>query len=447
MPVRARTPIGIGRPVDLGPGATLPGANVVVGPTAYNQSLTAALSFAGAAQNLQTTRLFAAALTLNGAGTIKTMRILVGTFTPSGSMSRVLSLARTLTASLTPSGSLARTLTLFRAIAGALSFSGATIKFAGSRLLASAVFTPSGVVSSSKVLFRTLVGAVFTPSGATPLFALTRALAATFTPAGTLARTLSLSRTLTGALSFSGSAVKFAMLRALTSAAFTPSGSMSRATSRFRTLTAAAFTPVGVVTRSTARRVTAAFTPTAALSASKSLLRTLTAAFTPTGSLGTATAHIVTVTLQAALTFISGSALYPDTTLYPGVSVYPYYDQITWLMNRTLPSAVAGFSGVVAQGSARIRTFTGAILPTGQITKTATRVFSATLGSVAAFNAQKTAVAFTKLLTAGLRATGGFHAGIVITTNPDGGGGYATPMHDDFFRRYTPTLRRQKTRV
>lgn len=172
-------PIGTGVPLDLGRGGAPRFDSGAAGPTIYNQSVSGALSFAGAAPLFAMNRSLAASLSFSGAAPLAAIQ-------------------RSLTAVLHPVGALAKR---------------------EARIL-TASFTPHGVVSAANVFARTLTAAALTflggtqlwpndalypndnlwPYGGHILFQLNRILPAALTPSGTLLGHGSNTRTFTAIL-------------------------------------------------------------------------------------------------------------------------------------------------------------------------------------------------------------------------------------------------------
>lgn len=308
-------------------------------------------------------RILTGALTFVGGLNKLTSHHFSASFTPTGGLTRVLTLFRTLSGSMTPTGSLTRALSLFRTLSGSMTPTGGLSRSTSRKL--SGGFTPTGALTHVSSFFRTLTGG-FTPTGAlsrvltlartlsggfTPTGALnrltSRTLSGGFTPTGSLSRALTLFRTLTGGFTPTGVlSRKLSLLRTLT-AGFTPTGSLSRSLTLLRTLSGS-FTPTGLINRLTSRTLSGGFTPTGNLSRTLTLFRTLTAGFTPTGA------------LSRTLTFfrsLSGS-------MTP-----------TGLLNKlTARKLSAGFTptGSLSRVGTYFRTLTAGFTPTGALNRTLT---------------------------------------------------------------------------
>lgn len=153
-------------------------------------------------------------------------------------------------------------------------------------------------------------------------------------------------------------------------------------------------------------------------------------------------------TLDAAsLRFLSPTALYPSEDLYPGEDVYPSDGTVLWAMARSLGGVTLTFHGAVASSSARTQLLTGVLHPVAAFTKRTSRSL---VGGALAFAGSVVGVRavhfYAKTLVAALTAAGSLHAIRTDLINPPGGGGFVTPMGESHFRRYRPTLRRQRRR-
>jgi hypothetical protein len=132
------------------------------------------------------------------AGGTSTPMTLTGESTPSGTLARVLNLARTYTGGSTPSGTLARVMNFTRTLAGGTTPTGTLAKVFNAARTFTGGSTPSGTLTRVLNLARTFTGES-TPSGALAyLKAIVRTFTGTSTPTGTLARALTLVRTFTG---------------------------------------------------------------------------------------------------------------------------------------------------------------------------------------------------------------------------------------------------------
>lgn len=148
------------------------------GPTVYNQALTAALSFVGAAPLFAGQRTLTGALSFAGSLTRSAARRLVAAFAPTGTLLR--SGARRLTATFTPAGALLAGRALVRSLAAAaLNFIG------GTQLYPDPALYP---------------GPDIYPYGGSILFQLNRLLPAVLQPVGFFSTHLATARTFTATL-------------------------------------------------------------------------------------------------------------------------------------------------------------------------------------------------------------------------------------------------------
>lgn len=269
-----------------GPGPLAPTPhNLSSGPTTYNQSVSGALSFAGASPLFAMNRTITGSLSFTGSTPLFVMqRLLTATLTPAGVVKR--SAARILAGSLSFSGA-AVTRAVTRLLAASITTT-ATLKRSTSRNLLGSI-TPTGIVTSTKVLFRTLTGAAFRPTA-------------------TLAGSRAFLRTIAAALNFLGGAqlwpndalypgenlwpygghILFNLNRLLP-AALTPSGTLLGHGSNTRLFTAV-LQPHVVFLKTSARVILAASFSSASLigvRASHTVAQALFASLRNAGSLST----------------------------------------------------------------------------------------------------------------------------------------------------------------
>lgn len=151
--------------------------------------------------------------------------------------------ARRVTATFTPTGTITRQLALARTLTATLNFSGAvTSATARLRTLVGATFHPTGVFSSIKSVSKSVSGALSFSGSQTRLPA--KVITGSFQPTGSISKQSTLTRTLTGSLSFAGALNRLTSRRLTGAAQFVGMVITSAKTSQFF----ASFRPTGTVT-------------------------------------------------------------------------------------------------------------------------------------------------------------------------------------------------------
>lgn len=195
-----------------------------VGGTAFNKSVSGAVSFVGVRPVMGVQRKVPSVLSFSGAEVAHpTARKVTGALSFSGGLTPNQILLRTLTAVLHPTGALSTATAYVRSLVGA-------------------VLHPTGAISSIKAVSKSVSGALSFVGSQSHQDR--KALTGTLTPTGSLARALTLLRTLTASVGFSGSVSRRAGLPFSAALSWVGMVSTSAKTSQFF----ASFHPTGTVT-------------------------------------------------------------------------------------------------------------------------------------------------------------------------------------------------------
>lgn len=261
------------------------------GPNAYQQALTAALSFAGAAV-IRTSRALTAALNFVGAITKRTLTAKTAALSFVGAFATNNAFIKLMTAALSFSGAQSRSAA--KSLSGALSFVGAQTRSTVHSMTAALSFVGSLTKRTTKAAMTaalSFVGNLLKGN------AFVRALTASLSFAGALSTGSVITKALTAALSFSGAQARSVGKSIAGSLSF--AGAITRRTSHAMT---AALSFVGSVVRRVSTARTAALSFIGSLTTGQAILKAFTAALSFVGAISTRRGKIFT----AALSF-SGS--------------------------------------------------------------------------------------------------------------------------------------------